>query len=212
MARRKSRRSPASRGSRGRPKGRAKRLGSVIRIRQKGVGQLNRPSSIVGSYAPALIGGLATAAITIALRMMTPKTEMQMRIMEFAPWIGGLSGTVIALLVGSMSGRPAGYGVAAGSTVVSVAMIASEAMAKTRLASAGTGGLFGRRRLGAIVMEPHASRGYGAGPLGAIVPEYANTRGLSGGRQLGAYGDTVNLGNVNQGAFGTPGFNVRGAR
>lgn len=181
------------------------------------LGQLNKPSSIVGSYGPALIGGLATAGITIALRMMQPKTEMQLRLMENAPWVGGAGGTVIALLVGMMSGRPAGYGVAAGSTVVTLAMSASEAMAKQRLAANGgngnaVAGLLGGHRTGAIVMEPQASRGYGAGPLGAIVPEYANTRGLRGRPGVGAYGDTVNLANVNQGAFGTPGFNVRGAR
>ncbi len=200
----------------------------MIRIRKSGMGrlgQLNKPSSLVGSYGPALIGGLATAGVTIALRMMRPKTEMQMKLMENAPWVGGAAGTLIAFLVGMMSGKPAGYGVAAGSTVVSLAMVASEAVAKQQLgpmmAANGNGqpvaGVLGGgyrmgaivpeyantrgvNGLGAIVMEPQASRGYGAGPLG----------GRRAG--VGAYGDTVNLGNVNQGAFGTPGFNVRGAR
>lgn len=53
---------------------------------------------------------------------------------------------------------------------------------------AGTSGL------AAVVMEPHAARGYGSGTHG-----------------VGAYGDTVNLQGVrgiSSGAFGTPGFNV----
>lgn len=207
---------PRGRSLRGR--GRSRRLGSVIRIRKSGVGQLNKPSSMAGSMGPALIGGFATAGITIALRMMKPKTEYQMKLMEKAPWVGGLGGTIIALLLGTMSGRPAGWGAAAGSTVVSLAMIASEAVAKQQLApmmaqngnGGNVAGLLGSNlraivpeyantrgiRTGAIVMEPQASRGYGAGPLG--------------GRNLAAYGDVVNLGNINQGAFGTPGFNVRG--
>jgi hypothetical protein len=45
----------------------------------------------------------------------------------------------------------------------------------------------GRGGMGAIVMESQASRGNGAGPLGS-------------------YGETVNLGAINPGAFGTPGF------
>ena len=57
---------------------------------------------------------------------------------------------------------------------------------------------FGQRRgwgsTGAIAMESHASRGYGAGPLG--------------GRGVGSYGEVVNLGQVNASAFGTPGFTV----
>jgi len=191
----------------------------VIRVRKQGVGQLNKPTTVMGAMGPALIGGLATAGITIALRMMKPKTETQMRIMEFAPWIGGLGGGIIAMLLGTMSGRPAAWGAAAGSTAVSLSMLASEAVAKQQLAPMmaqnngnAAGLLAGGRRmgaivpeyantrgLGAIVMEPQASRGYGAGPLG-------------GRRGLAAYGDVVNLGNVNQGAFGTPGFNVRGGR
>ena len=42
-------------------------------------------------------------------------------------------------------------------------------------------------------MEPQASRGYGAGPLGS-------------------YGETVNLGNINTTAFGTPGFSLGASR
>lgn len=212
---------PRGRSLRGRSRGGARRLGSVIRIRKSGIGQLNKPSSVMGSIGPALIGGFATAGITIALRMMKPKTEMQMRIMENAPYVGGIGGTIIAMLLGMMSGKPAAWGAAAGSGVVSLSMIASEAVAKQQLApmmaqnaNGNVAGLLagGRRMgaivpeyantrgLGAIVMEPQASRGYGAGPLGG------RRNGLS------AYGDTVNLGNVNQGAFGTPGFNVRGGR
>jgi hypothetical protein len=196
-----------------------RRLGSVIRIRRTSglgkLGQLNKPSSVTGSYIPPLLGALAAAGTAIALRMMTPRTEYQMMLMEKANWVGGAAGTVAALLLGAMSGRPAGYAAAAGATGVSLAMGISEMIARNRVAQmmpadAGppvdpVAGL-----LGAIVMEPHASRGSGAGALGAIVPEYSNTRGLRG--RVGAYGDQVNLANVNQQAFGTPGFNVSGAR
>lgn len=210
-------------------KGKKRRLGSVVRIRRTSglgkLGQLDKPASVVGSYVPPLLGAVAAAGTMIAVRMMTPRTEYQMKLMENAPWVGGFAGSLTALLLGAMSGRPAGWAAAAGATGVTLAMATSEMIARARVAqmmpsdAAGppagvtdgaVAGLFGHRT-GAIVMEPQASRGYGAGKLGAIVPEYSNTRGL-GGRGVGAYGDQVNLANVNQGAFGTPGFNVSGAR
>ena len=189
-----------------------RRLGSVIRVRRtKGVGQLNNPNSFMGAVGAPLLGAFAAGLTAIGLRMMTPKTEGQMKLMENAPWIGGLVGSIAAALVGVMSGRAAGWGAAAGSTAVSTAMIASEAAAKSRMqAPQPQAGLRGRARTGAIVMEPHGSRGYGAGPLGAIVPEYGSRPGNT--RGLGAYGDQVNVRGVNARAFGTPGFAMSGRR
>jgi len=185
-------------------KRKAPRLGSTIRIRRvKGLGQLNNPRSLTGAVGPTVLGAFATALTVYGLRMMTPKTPGQMKAMEFAPWIGGLVGTVSAMLLGMMSGRPAAWGAGAGSAVVTLALAGSEAAAKMRMASGG---------VGAIVMEPHASRGHGAGPLGAIVPEYGSSPRTAGLGGLGAYGDQVTLKGVNAAAFGTPGFAQSGRR
>lgn len=135
-----------------------------------------------------------------------------MRAIEWAPWIGGFVGTVASILVGMTAGRPAGWGASAGASAVTLALASSEAAARARMAPAAPQAGLGRTRTGAIVMEPHASRGYGAGALGAlnaIVPEYGSRPNVRG---LGAYGDQVtlrggqNVRGINTRAFGTPGF------
>jgi hypothetical protein len=169
----------------------------------------------MGSALPATIGGGVATAVTVGLRQfMLPTSEMQMKLMQNAPWVGLGAGLLTSMMLSWTSGRPAGVAAAAGATAVATAMLVGEWSAGQRLKEVASGetldamqryGLAGGR-LSAIVMEPHASRGYGQGPLGAIVPVYSNTQALS------AYGDEVNLGNINASAFGTPAFNVSGAR
>jgi hypothetical protein len=123
--------------------------------------------------------------------------------MQYAPWIGLGAGTLAALALANISGKPAGYSSFAGAAVTTLALVSSEMVSKRKLALYSSGeGIQAMRpyglgaivpeygnRLGAIAFEPQASRGYGAG-------------------QLGSYGETVNLGNINVAAFGTPGFNA----
>jgi hypothetical protein len=91
--------------------------------------------------------------------------------------------------------------------IAGVGIVALEAGAKMRAeeapATAGFGAIvpeysrggLGRARTGAIVMEPSASRGYGAPP------------GLGrGGTGWTPYGEEVNLAGINVDAFGTPMF------
>jgi hypothetical protein len=193
-------------------------MGSVIRVRRtQGLGQLDNPRSIAGAAIPPTIGGAVTAATTVGIRMMQPKTETQINMMRNAPLIGIGAGLVTSLLLGWSLKPPAGWSSAAATTAVGGALLVSEYYARESLKKVASGETvdamkpYGLGRMGAVVMEPHASRGYGRGPMGAIVPEYSNTRGLSGHR-TGAYGDVVNLGSVNPNAFGTPGFRVAGAR
>lgn len=210
VRRRRRRRSPTMMG-RVRPR---RRLGSIIRVRTAGFGELSKPASWMGAAMPATIGGLTATAVTVGLRhFMTPTSDMQMKLMQYAPWVGLGAGMLTALMISWTSGRPAGIGVAAGATAVASAMMLGEWAAGKRLKEVASGetvdamkkyGL-GGGRLGAIVFEPHASRGYGAGPMGAIVPVMSRSG-------TGAYGDVVNLSGVNASAFGTPGFNVSGAR
>lgn len=192
---------------------RGRRLGSVIRVRKmKGLGQVSRPGTLMGSAGPALIGGATAAATAIGIRyMMKPTTQGQVTIMQNAPWVGLGTGLLASMMVGWTSGQPAGVGAAAGATVVTGVMAVSEMAAKARLKEVASGETLDAMKpygLGAIVMEPHAGRGYGTGPLGAIVPTYSSAPRTNG---LGAYGDVVNLKGINPSAFGSPGFNVQGA-
>lgn len=192
-----------------------RRMGSVIRVRRtQGLGQLDNPKSIAGASVPPALGGAVAAATTVGLRMMKPTSETQITMMRNAPWIGLGAGLLTAGLLGMAIKPPAGWSAAASATAVASAMLWSEYAAREKLKLVASGETLDAMKqygLGAIVMEPHASRGYGRGPMGAIVPEYSNTAGVGGRRSLAAYGDVVNLANVNPNAFGTPGFSVAGA-
>lgn len=178
---------------------RQKGMGSVIQVRKlNGLGDLGDPKSGVGSALPVLLGGFAAAGTTIGIRQfMTPTTPGQMSVMNNAPWIGLGAGTLVGLGLWNMSSQPAGVAAIAGASVVALGMVFGEMAAKMRMQKAGTAGVgaivaYGPGQgdgMGAIVMEPQASRGYGAG-------------------QLGSYGETVNLGAIRQQAFGTTGFQI----
>jgi hypothetical protein len=171
-----------------------------------------------GAALPVAIGGGVAAMTTIGIRhYMKPETETQLNVVKQAPWIGIGAGTLVSLAMFNMASQPAGVAGMVAAALVGVTMLTSEAAAKARLDAAvaqtdmvGANGAapvagFGAvvpeyssmrglparrgRGMGAIAMEPHASRGYGAGPLGA-------------------YGETVNLGNINASVFGTPGFQL----
>ncbi len=187
--------------------GRRKGVGSIIRVRRvNGLGQLNNPSSAVGSIMPVVIGGGVSALATIGIsQWMDPMKEENRKFIANAPWIGMGAGVVAGLGLGAMTRKkPTTNMAVAAAIVTALAFLLPGWMVQMKAGNGGvmnTAGLravvpeYGSRRgTGAIVMEPQASRGYGAGPLG----------------KLASYGETVNLGRVNTNAFGTPGFALNG--
>lgn len=173
--------------------------GSVIRVKRlSGVGALRNPNSAVGAAMPVVLGGGVAALTMIGIRQfMTPTSDTQMAIVKNAPWVGLGAGGLVSLAMWNMSSRAAGISGLAAASVVGLGVVIGEYAAKMRMApAAGVGAVVpeysmagARRGTGAIVMEPHASRGYGAGPLGS-------------------YGEEVNLGAINPKVFGTTGFNL----
>lgn len=158
---------------------------------------------------PVVLGAGTAALTTIGIRsFMTPTSQAQMQAVTYAPWIGMGAGVLTSLALWNMAGQPAGISALAGALVIGGGFVVSEAAAKMRLQNGGAvagirGGLRavvpeyslrglpagGVGRLGAIALEPLSDRGYGAGPVGS-------------------YGETVNLGQINAGAFGTPTFTL----
>lgn len=183
-----------------RKRGRRRGTGSVIRVRR--LGKL-RKGEFGKAAMPVVVGGGVTALATIAVHQMTPTTTLQMRLVKNAPLVGAGAGALAALAVWNLQSPGAGAGALTAALTVGIGLWAVDYAAAMRVAAAapapanGAAGLraivpeYGMRGLRAIAMEPHASRGYGAGPLGS-------------------YGEVVNLGQVNAGAFGTPGFTVGG--
>lgn len=189
-------------------------MGSVIRVRRvNGLGQLNNPSSTVGATVPVLLGGGVAALTTIGISQWMQPTPENAAFMKNAPWLGLGVGILAALGLGAMTKKRATTAMGVGGAVITtLAFMLPSWMASMGSPMASNGGTagrlgavvpeysmrgLGRRGVGAIVMEPQASRGYGAGPLG---------RG--GRRGMGSYGEVVNLGQINPRAFGTPGFQL----
>lgn len=193
--------------------GRRKGVGSIVRVRRvSGLGQLNQPGSMMGSTLPVIVGGGVAALTTIGIaQWMDPLKAENKKFIDNAPWLGLGAGIVAGLGLGAMTRKkPTTNMAVAAAVVTSLAFLLPGWMAGMAANGNGNGATTaglraivpeygmrglggGRRGTGAIVMEPQASRGYGAGPLGS-------------------YGETVNLGRVNTGAFGTPGFGLNGGR
>jgi hypothetical protein len=186
-------------------------VGSVIRVSQ--VGGIADPKSVAGSLLPVLIGGGVTIAVTVGVRQyVEPKDESDLSLIKNAPLIGGAAGLVVGGVLWAMKMQPAGLAAGAGALVAALGMwgleyaaqMKAEAMAEAATAPGGTAGLR------AIVPEygVRGTRGLGSGRgMGAIVMEPSASRGNN---MRGAYGETVNLGGINPGAFGTPGFHFGG--
>jgi hypothetical protein len=176
-------------------------VGSVIQVKPlSGVGQLSNPNSAVGAAVPILLGGGAAALVTLGIQSyMAPKTAWETTVFEQRHWVGAAAGGLVGLAMMNMTGKAAGISALTAALTVGIAFAATEAAAKFRLQTAGFGAVVAEysmrglpaRGVGAIAMEPTASRGYGAGPLGGTYGEDVQLRGL---------------GNVNQSAFGTAMF------
>lgn len=193
-------------------KRRRRGTGSVIRVRKlsgSGVGRITDPKSLAGTVVPIALGGIGAGMMSVGVRQMieVPDTEAKRWAVEYAPVIGIAGTAILSAAVYGIVGAPAAAMTFSAGTAVGLVMLANEMSAKAAMASAnGAENAMGAivpvysrpQGMGAIVMEPQASRGYGAGALG-------------GGRGVGSYGEVVNLGNINAKAFGTPGFKMAGA-
>lgn len=182
---------------------RRRRLGSVIQVRRvSGLGALKNPNSVMGAALPVIIGGGVTLATTVGIRQfMQPATQTQTSIYNNAQWVGMGAGVLSSLAMWNLASQAAGVGGLVSSLLVAGGVAVLEASKQMAAATSGFGAVvaeYGRaRNMGAIVMEPAASRGYGAPP------------GLGRGRRrMGwtPYGEEVNLGAINVDAFGTPMF------
>lgn len=183
-------------------------LGSIISTRRiSGLGRVGSPGSFLGTVVPPAVGGGTAALVAIGIRQFAKpaQSRTQAALYKYAPWLGMAAGAVAALglyMMGGTSASLSGFvaaGAAGGALLLNDAVRAARP-GEDALAMAGGGGgttaglraivpEYERAGMGAIVMEPQASRGYGAGALGS-------------------YGEVVNLGNINPASFGTPGFQI----
>jgi hypothetical protein len=192
-------------------------LGTMIRVRRlRGLGDLRNPNTTMGAALPATIGAGVVALVTIGLRyLMKPTTEMQMKAMEFAPYIGMGTGLATAIALGYTVSRSAGVSSASAAVGTGSAMLLAEYAAGQRLREVAAGEAVDAMRpygMGAIVPE-YGTRGAPAhGPHGAIVMEPYASRPVGNAGPVGNYGDVVNLSGINSDAFGSKAFTVSGRR
>ncbi|UCC74000.1 MAG: hypothetical protein JSV86_05435 [Gemmatimonadota bacterium] len=190
-------------------------LGSIItarRLRGLGgvrLGRVGSPGSFLGALIPVGVGGGVAALTTIGIRHFAKpaQSQGQLALYKYAPWIGVGAGLLAsgglyvaaggpAALTGALSAGLAG-GAMVLNDVVGASKLGEHAMAlATDSGGASNGGNGGT---GAIVVE--------RGGMGALVLEPSTSRGY-GMQGVGSYGEVVNLGNVTPAAFGTPGFNI----
>lgn len=174
---------------------------------------------MLGAALPPVIGGGLAGAATVLIEYMggpqkdgsVPNATV-MKLAEHAPLVGlgvGMLGAAGAyMLLGAPAGVSAAISaIAVGGSLYAIHAYKAESPSATTepAATPGTSGL-GRyhrrfRGVGAIVAQTMPSG------MGAITMEQvAGMRGLGYGAD--PRGETVSLGNVNPGAFGTPGFNI----
>jgi len=190
-----------------RRRSRRRGMGSIIRVSR--IGNLSDPRSGAGAILPVVIGGGVTIAVTLGIRQMVEPTtgvDSNATLLENAPLVGGLAGVIVGGVLYAMKMQPAGLAAGAGALIAAGAMWGLEKAADMKAAAlveAATAPITAAG-LRAVVPE-YSMRGLGRGGMGAIVMESQASRG-NGAGPLGSYGETVNLGAINPGAFGTPGF------
>lgn len=210
-------------------RGRKRGTGSIIAVRQlsgTGLGKASNPGSALGALLPPVLGGgLAGAATVLVEYMGGPQkdgkipNETVMKLAENAPLVGLGVGLLGAGAAYAMLGAPAGVAAAASAVVVGGSLFAihkfkadepsatTEPAAPPTTSTSGLGRYHRRMRgMGAIVPQlmPQGMAG-----MGAITMEQVAGPGMRGlGYGSDPRGETVSLGNVNPGAFGTPGFNI----
>ncbi len=184
-----------------RKRSRRRRLGSVITVRPlNGSERLNNPSSMLGSAGPVLLGGGAAILAAVGVRMWVTPTPENQTLVNNADAVGAGVGALTGLILWNTASKPAGVVAIAASALLLVASrlpAMLESMPAAGGATAGMGAIVAEqtmrgmrgRRMGAIVVSPIASRGYGQN----------------------AGGESIRLGRVHTGAFGTPSYPM-GAR
>jgi hypothetical protein len=203
---------------------RARGTGSVIAVRQlNGLGKVSRPGTLLGSLVPPVVGGGLVGGVMLALEHMgkpsadgNQPSPTMVTMAENSELIGAGAGLIGAAAMYPLLGAPAAASAAAGAVVVGLAIFALKSLQKSEITAStvpatavpgaqnpstkGLGSMYQTRSMGAIVPQlmPRGMNG-----TGAIVMEQQAMRGLGDPR-----GETVSLGNVNPGAFGTPGFQI----
>ena len=173
-------------------------LGSIITTKRLfGLGRLDRPGTVMGSVVPVLVGAVMAAGTALGVRYFVQPSagSLQANLFKHAPWVGLLAGGAGAFAFNMLAGKPAAFATAGGAAAGALSIFGYD-MLSMRAAAGATPSTAG---LGAIVPEFSGTRG-----LGAIVMENAKSRGYG----MSGYGETVQLGNINASAFGTPGFHV----
>src|ERR1041385_2969668 len=132
------------------------RMGSIIRVTR--LGNLSDPKSGVGATMPVLLGGGGTLAVTVGIRqMLHPSSETNVKIIENAPFVGGLAGLLLSSVLYAMRMQPAGLASAASSVVTMLGMWGLEYAAKMKAQQIASG----------------AAAPGGTAGLRAVVPEYS---------------------------------------
>lgn len=196
--------------------------GSIIAVRQlsgTGLGKATNPSSVLGAMLPPAIGGGLAGGATLLVEYMggpqkdgTVPNKTMITLAENAPLVGLGVGVLGAGAAYMLLGAPAGVSAAAAAAIVTGTLFAmhkfkaSSPSATTEPAAppstAGVGRYHRRMRGTGAIVPQLMPQGMGA----ITMEQVAGTRGLGYGSD--PRGETVSLGSVNPGAFGTPGFNV----
>jgi len=168
-------------------------VGSVLQVRQlSGLGAMRSPNTVMGALLPVAVGGVVAGGTMIGIRsFMHPDTSAKANVMEYAPWVGLGAGVIAGLALWNMSSQAAGLIAIGSAAVLTLATVTGEAVAKARMTSEVTK----TAGFGAIVPE------YQRMGTGAILMERVGTGDA-------AQGARIQLGKINTGAFGTPGFSV----
>lgn len=193
-------------------KGRKGGMGTIITMR-RGMGAL--PGGKLGeAVIPGLVGGGVTALVTLLVRQMVdPNTsESNRMIVRWAWLIGHGTGIAASLALLLFGGTPAGIASFVAATSVGLGFFGQDLLlARTggsitaAVASPGTAGYRGRPR-GTAAIVPEYGRALPAQGMGAMVMEPVGANGRRSGTLGGPYGQTVALGGLNTGAFGTSPF------
>lgn len=204
-------------------------IGSVVTIRRmRGLGRLKNPSSFMGAALPPLVGGLVTGLTVLATRYWAKPSEgdTPRALYRWAPLLGLGAGSIASIALYWLGGAPASVAslatsLGAGGSLMLLDMVQKNSLGEYALAlpadvtappadqaasgAAATAGL--RGRMGVVV--PQRLSG---GTKGIVMenPASRNPYQRYGVQGVGApYGEDVNLGSINPGAFGTPGFGNR---
>lgn len=190
-----------------------KGVGSIITVRPSGFAGLGRLRGLRGfnglaSQAIPAALGLGAAAVTfLGIRHFANpvRSETEAKVWKFAPLLGLGAGAAAAFLLSQVGGKAAAVGALTGAVGATLLTLGQDGLqhtgmfAPSALSGYGMGAVVPEmlsRGMGAVVLEPRGTNSLGAG-------------GVTGLHSIGYQGgEVVNLGAINSGAFGTPGFSA----